>query len=209
MWNVTLRAAVVLLAAIAAPAARANTVLSEDFESGAPGWLLLPSHPTETWALASSGAHSGTYRVDVQYDPFLVPQNEWLISPELNITEGTLSFWSFGSVYWGRDVFDNYDLNVYLVVGMTIGDGDEVFVGQADPDWAGSFVWSESTFDLTGLLPGGPVRLGFQYVGVDGAEAALDDITVVGAFVPEPLTMCGALFGAAAVGGYLRRRRRG
>jgi len=88
-----------------------------------------------------------------------------------------LEFWSFGSLYWCRDTYDNCDLNVWLVRGPW-GGGDDIYLGKADDNWAGTFVWSKSTFNLTPYLPGGPVRIAFQYLGVDGAQIALDDISV-------------------------------
>jgi hypothetical protein len=95
------------------------------------------------------------------------------------LTEATLSLWSYGSLYWCRDTYDNCDLNVWLVVG-DVGGGDDVFVGRADDDWTGTWVWSQSVFDLTPLLPAAPVRLGFQYSGDDGAQVLLDDIVLDG-----------------------------
>ena len=46
--------------------------------------------------------------------------------------------------------------------------------------WPANWTYAQSVFNLTPYLPGGPVRLGFQYDGVDGAEVALDDIVLDG-----------------------------
>ena len=157
-------------------------LLNEGFEGGVvppSGWTRQAQAPT-TWGISTYDPHSGTYYADIEYDPGMNPQSEWLLSPELTLSSGTLSFWSFGSVYWCRDNFDNCDLEVWLVVGPTAGDGDDIYVGLADPSWPESWTWAQSTFDLTPLLPGGPVRVGFRYVGEDGAEVALDDIVLDG-----------------------------
>jgi hypothetical protein len=119
------------------------------------------------------------YAADVKYDPALIPQDEWLLSPAFALSDATLSLWSFGSLYWCRDTYDNCDLNVWLVVG-DVGGGDDVFVGKADDDWSSSYTWSQSAFNLTPLLPGVPVRIGLQYAGLDGAQIALDDIVLDG-----------------------------
>ncbi len=157
-------------------------LLNEGFEGGVvppTGWTRQAQAPT-TWGIGTYDPHSGTYYADIEYDPGMNPQSEWLLSPELTLSSGTLSFWSFASVYWCRDTYDNCDLEVWLVIGPTAGDGDDIYVGDADPSWPANWTWAQSTFDLTPLLPGGPVRVGFRYVGLDGAEVALDDIVLDG-----------------------------
>ncbi len=159
-----------------------QNLVNEGFESGAippPSWTRVSLNPNETWKLLSVSPHGGSFAAHVEYDPALSPQDEWLLSPVISLSEGTLSFWSFGSLYWCRDNFDNCDLNVWIVVGAP-GGGDDIFVGKADDNWTGTFIWSQSMFNLTTLLPGGPVRIGFQYAGLDGAEIALDDILLYG-----------------------------
>jgi uncharacterized repeat protein (TIGR01451 family) len=125
--------------------------------------------------------HTGSYYAHVLWD---YNQDEWLLSPEMELATGALSFWSYGSLYWCRDVLNNCDLNVWIVVGP-LGGGDDIFVGTADQDWLNNWIWSQSAYDLTPLLPGGPVRIGFQYVGSDGAEVTLDDIVLNGLEVSD------------------------
>ena len=161
----------------------ASVLIDEGFEDGAvppPDWEAVVNNSGYTWKLHTSSPHSGSYAADVEYDPSLAPQDEWLLSPEMVLSEGTLSFWSFGSIYWCRDTYDNCDLNVWIVVGPDVNDGDDILVGTADDDWPSSWTWAQSVFTLTSLLPGGPVRIGFQYEGTDGAQIALDDILLDG-----------------------------
>lgn len=168
-----------------------DPVLVEGFEDGLippPGWtqaILNTSYPTTTWSILTGTVYSGNYAAQVLYDPKLAPQDEWLISQPFSLTNAVLTFWSMGSLYWCRDNRDNCDLDVWLVVGPNIGDGDDIYVGRADDDWTATFTWSESTFDLSSLLPGEPVRLGFQYSGQDGAQVGLDAIRV-GELVSTP-----------------------
>ncbi|HSF80859.1 MAG TPA: S8 family serine peptidase, partial [Anaerolineales bacterium] len=157
-------------------------LLNEGFEDRAvppPDWTHVANNPNQTWKLYTVRPHTGASAANVVYDPALIPQDEWLLSPEMTLTEGTLSFWSFGSLYWCRDTYDNCDLNIWIVVGE-VGGGDDIFVGKADGSWTSSYTWSQSVFNLTALLPIGPVRIGFQYAGLDGAQIALDDILLDG-----------------------------
>jgi hypothetical protein len=131
---------------------------------------------SKTWEIDTEAPHSGTYLAHVLYD---FDQNEWLLSPEVQLSEGLLTFWSFGSLYWCKNNYDNCDLNVWLVVDE-IGGGDDILVGKADDDWENPWTWTQSAFDLEDKLPGVPVRIGFQYTGDDGAEIGLDDISLDG-----------------------------
>lgn len=160
--------------------ANPDILMDEGFEGGVvppAGWTQIVNNTVETWGVDDYSPHSGDFYANVLYD---YDQDEWLLSPELALSEGTLSFWSYGSLDWCRDTNDNCDLNVWIVVGPEVDDGDDIYVGTADDDWVANWTWAQSVFDLTPLLPGGPVRIGFQYWGDDGAEAALDDILLDG-----------------------------
>jgi uncharacterized repeat protein (TIGR01451 family) len=146
------------------------------------GWTHIVSNTIGTWMTATA-AYSGTYAATVPYD---YDQDEWLVSTPFSITEGYLSFYSAGSIYWCRDTFDNCDLNVWIVVGPGVGDGDDIYVGTAEDDWLASWTWTESYYDLTALLPGEEVRLGFQYLADDGADLYLDHINLIDRIPPPP-----------------------
>jgi len=155
-------------------------LIGEGFEDAFPptGWELQSQSPW-TWEQDSSNPHTGAYLASVEYDEDLNDQNEWLVTPEFNLSEGTLSFWSFGSIYWCRDTYDNCDLNIWLVVDE-IGGSDDIFLQKADDDWTTNWEWAETVIDLSSHLPGGMVRIGFQYVGNDGAQVGLDDVVLDG-----------------------------
>ncbi len=157
-----------------------DILLDEGFESGFPpaDWAVQ-SQSSWTWELSDFDPHSGLYNAHVLYDEDLNEQDEWLVTPEFNLNEGTLSFWSMGSIYWCRDTYDNCDLNIWLVVD-DIGGGDDIFIRAADSDWIESWTWVNTSIDLAPYLPGGLVRIGFQYAGQDGAEIGLDDVTIDG-----------------------------
>jgi hypothetical protein len=156
--------------------------ITEGFEGGVvppSGWLRVRTNPRQTWKIMQVGTpYAGSFAADCQFDAQTAPQNEVLLSPEFQADQAELKFRSFGSLFWCREDSDNCDLRVWLVVGAW-GGGDDIFVGIADDDWTGTWVWSPSTMDLTPHLPyGTPVRVGFQYLGQDGAQIALDAISI-------------------------------
>lgn len=155
-----------------------DIILHEGFELSFPpaSWTSVAKNAT-TWAQDSSSANTGMYRADVMFDPELNAQDEWLLTGQLNFIGGILSVWSGGSVYWCRDNFDYCDLNVWIVVGE-IGGTDDILVHKLEQDWSVSWTWDLSRMDLTGLAPNEPYRIGFQYLGQNGAEVYIDDVAL-------------------------------
>lgn len=152
-----------------------------------PGWLRIVQNAGYTWKIQAIGTpHSGAHAADVEYDPALTPQDEWLLTPKGRFT-GTLTLWSQGSLYWCRDTYDNCDLEVWLVQGAGAGDGDDVYLGLADLAWPSPYAWAQSSFDVGASAPAGLFRIGFRYTGVDGAQITLDDIAY-----PSPCPIFGA-----------------
>lgn len=165
-------------------------LLSESFETSVPpaGWTLQGTHTgTETWYQETYDPYDGSYYASVQYDPQLIPQDEWLVSPAFNLAAagGTVSLWSNGSVYWCRDTFDNCDLDIYLVVGA-IGGGDDILLGTADAQWPESWTWVQSTYDIATHLPVN-AGVGLHYTGTDGAQVNVDLVVLDGTLVPVEL----------------------
>jgi hypothetical protein len=159
--------------------------ITEGFESGIvppAGWTNVPANPRETWGVYTSppyvpppeGARAAICLPDTQ----IAFQNEMLLTPEFQATQAQLHFSSFGSLERCRDLEDRCDLNIWLVVGDWDG-SDDIFVRVADQDWTAEGVWSPSSVSLTGYLPvGTPVRVGFQYVGLDGEAIGLDAVSI-------------------------------
>jgi hypothetical protein len=161
---------------LAAPPVGAT--MTEGFESGTvppPGWTRVQTNPSQTWQVTPNLPHSGTYAAHVLYDTNLQDQDEWLLSPAFNAWTGQVSFWSYGSLFWCRDIHDNCDLEVWLVEGA-VGGSDDVYLGLADTYWTASYTWSFSSFNY--VSDGTLSRVGLRYVGNDGAEVAVDDISI-------------------------------
>ena len=140
------------------------------------GWTRIQNNPSQTWKIDSVSPYEGTYAARCDYDPALVNQNEWIVTPYMT-NPSQVTFWSFGSVYWCRDTYDNCDLEVWLINGSGVTDGDDVYLGKADDDWPANWTYAKSTFPLS-PSPGTPVRIGFRYFGNDGAQINLDYISV-------------------------------
>jgi len=162
----------------------------EGFESGVvppSGWTHVQNNVNETWYSTNASAHSGSYSAQCDYDAALNQQDEWLISPYISgLTGGeNVTAWSMGSYYWAVDPEDNYDINAWLVVD-DLGGGDDVLLGKCDDDWTANWTWAQSTFTLPTTLPTGDLRVGFQYYGVDGAQANIDDIHLPGTLASLP-----------------------
>lgn len=155
--------------------------INEGFEGGQvppSGWTLIQTNTNQTWIIDSFEPNSGSYDADIEYDAALNQQNEVLISPPFSSSTGAiLHFYSFGSVFWCRDTYNNCDLKVWIVIGEW-GGGDDIHVYTADSDWPDDWLYVQSTVDLSAYIGSSTVRVAFQYVGVDGAEAGLDDINI-------------------------------
>lgn len=157
------------------------SLIEEGFEGGfvpPMGWYQFQNNPNATWKIMTIGTpYTGTYSADCECDPALGQQNEVLVSPVVTITSGILDFWSFGSLHWCRDDYNNCDLKVWLVYGAWDGGTyDDILVGTVDTDWTGEYVWSHSVYNLTPYLTSEPVSIAFQYYGRDGAQVGLDAI---------------------------------
>lgn len=152
----------------------------EGFEGGvmpSTGWIVAPTNITYTWKIATVGSvYTGTYSADVEYDPELNDQDEFLLSPPFWGDTGSVSFWSEGSVNLCKVTIDNCDLEVWFI-GEKPGPSDDVLLGKADDSWTENYEWAQSTFDISPYL-NGSARIGFRYVGNGGAQVKLDQITI-------------------------------
>ena len=160
-------------------------LLQEKFEGTTfppSGWTINQSNPTNTWVQIAGVNGWGTGKAAaVEYDPSLIFQDEWLISPSLDLSsanEPVLSVAIGYSYYWSVAPNDNYD--VYIKVSTddgttwtTIWDGDD-----ADP-FEPPFQLIPLSLPLTDFIGESNVKIAFQYYGVDGAGLYLDSIAVL------------------------------
>ena len=161
----------------------ASSFLAEDFETAVPpaGWSEIIANSGFNWKQQTISFYSGAASADVEYDPALIPQDEWLVTPVLNFAAATadlkVEFYWMMSYYWGVTPFDNYDLELYIST-----DGGATYPTKLwDESGEGVFtnyVFLKETVDLSGYVGQANVKLAWRYVGVDGAQAAIDLVSV-------------------------------
>ena len=158
-----------------------SEILGEDFEVSVPppGWSAITTHSdTTTWYQNDYNPYSGTYYADCKYDENLVPQDEWLITPSMDFSSVNsdikVEFYWFMSYYWGVDPYDNYDLQLHIIVGSDT----TMLWSEADAGVFTNWEWNKATVSLAAYVGQTDVKLAWRYVGVDGAEAGLDFVSV-------------------------------
>ncbi|MBD3333295.1 hypothetical protein GF356_10635, partial [candidate division GN15 bacterium] len=143
----------------------------EGFNNGVPpaGWTTVVTNDT-TWTESTYNPFEGTANAHCVYDPGLNQQDEWLITPAIDLTTDAtnwyLSFAWLGSYYWSVDPNDNCDLTIYI----TTDDGGtwtELW-NEHDAGVFDNWTWYEVTIDLAPYLGESSVKFGIQYYGVDG-----------------------------------------
>lgn len=149
--------------------------LSEDFEGTWPptGWTIESTNLGFTWEENTSGINGKDAHVGYDYT-----QDESLISPVFTVPAGnpSLKFKLSMSYYWGVDPYNNYDVYVSITT-----DGGATWTPIWDESSLGVFVnWTpiDVTVPLTTYAGQTNVQLKFQYVGDDGADLDIDDISV-------------------------------
>jgi len=171
-----------ILASFQLDGSTCEVLMSEGFESLSmppTGWTLSQTNSNNTWGLFTYDPRRGSYIAGVPYDA-AVQQDEVLLTPTLRMVSGKLQFWSMGHPYWCRDTHDNCDLEVWIVVGgWDGGSKDDIKLHKAEDDWPAAWVFAPTFLDLSSsLLQGKPVRIGFRYKGLDGADAYIDDVQI-------------------------------
>jgi subtilisin-like proprotein convertase family protein len=149
------------------------------------GWNRIVqniNHYTYSWYRNTGDPYEGDGYACVQYDSALVPQDEWLISPAIDMTvpadSWKVTFFFLMSYIWSVSPNDNYDLELRISTdGGTSWLPDVLWVEDnfgVFPNW----VWKSDTVDISDYEGSSNVKIAFRYVGVDGAEASLDAVKI-------------------------------
>jgi len=170
-----------------------TTVLTEGFQDTTfppTNWSLNQNNPSQTWSRIASVNDPTNFIAQVQYDENLIQQDEWLITPSLDLSgfeQISLEFKLGMSYYWGVNPNDNYDALIKVSV-----DGGNTWTQIWNEDVLGTFTnftMNNVNLDIS-TYNQNDVKIAFQYYGVDGAQLLLDDIVVTGtegASVDSPL----------------------
>lgn len=173
-------------------------ILSESFEGMWPpeGWSINQTNTTESWEklyLFPEFNFDGEHVANIEYDPNLELQDEWLITPSLDLTSSSnprLEFLTRVSYYWGV-LEDTYDFLVQISTdnGVTWNEiWDETMLGVPELDgWWEQHMTHKVYVDLTEYAGESNVKIAFRYFGTDGAFAMVDAVKVI--CCPSPLNV--------------------
>nr|NIS53520.1 hypothetical protein [Phycisphaerae bacterium]NIW50126.1 hypothetical protein [Gammaproteobacteria bacterium]NIX01060.1 hypothetical protein [Phycisphaerae bacterium] len=159
-------------------------IFFEDFEVSVPpaGWDADTLN-SSTWKIDSYDPYSGTWSVACfrAADPGPYTQDEWLITPSIDLTAKSsynwyLEFYWYGSYYYMVTTGDQ-DFEVWIST-----DGGTTFPTKLwDETTDGSFTtwaWNKANIDLSAYLTETNVVFGFRTVGTDPAEVGFDYLSV-------------------------------
>lgn len=153
--------------------------LNETFDTQLPAtWTNVTTNASENWTWGATSGN-GDGGMDCQYDANLGQQDESLITPVVDlsaISNPGLYFDWFMSYYWGVSPNDNYDLTVSISTDG--GTNWTALWTEADAGEFDTFTWYTKVIDLASYASETNVKFKFNYYGVDGAQAALDNIAV-------------------------------
>ncbi|MCD6108550.1 MAG: choice-of-anchor J domain-containing protein, partial [Thermoplasmata archaeon] len=87
----------------------------EGFEGGTipPGWTVLGSGATKTWEITDIDSHSGSHSIICHYDNIYITQDEWLITPAINLSKYDNPY----LIFWHRATWvENDNLPNYILI---------------------------------------------------------------------------------------------
>jgi len=166
-------------------------LLSESFEGASfpPSNWELQSNSSNTWITSTGYTISGD--TPIQINPYdgqkfayvkwhgTQVQNEWLITPPLDLTDISglvLSFYFNGSYYWSVNPNDNCDLKVKAKIGD--GSWTDIWNEENHGQWS-TYEWHNVFLTNLSEYEGkSAVKFAFVYTGTDGANFNIDKIFI-------------------------------
>lgn len=170
-----------------------SVYLSEDFEGTVPpgGWGSVVNDAGFTWQIGTLDPYSGLQYADILYDSTLATQDEWLVTPSMDFSAATtdlrLDFYWFASYYWAVSPYDNYNLEVWVSTDGGATFTDKIWDENSEGVFS-NYTYYNKVLDLSTYAGQSSVAIGFRYNGSDGAEAAIDLVTVTDD--PPPVGRC-------------------
>jgi hypothetical protein len=164
-------------------------LFTEDFETTffpPKNWSLINENKNYSWYRDSLTRYTGNYSASCLHDPRNNLQDEWLITPEINITGYTeiyLYFNWFMSYFWSVSPYDYYDFNVCILTNEM--QNFSIIWSEEDIGSFENWIWYNTTkegnsLDISSYRENQIIRIGFQYSGCNGAKLNIDDIGVYG-----------------------------
>jgi len=158
-------------------------VFFEGFNTEVPptGWTTIVNNAF-TWEFDNYNPYEGAGNATCLYDEnYTGPQDEWLISPSINLSSGGPYYVDFAwmmSYYWGVDPNDNYDMYVM------VSDDDGANWTQAWTEPTEAFTSYEWYTAEIGPYSSSTFKIAFVYQGYDGAQGGFDAISINDAAPP-------------------------
>lgn len=153
--------------------------LTEGFDSSFPSaWTNVATNANENWTYVPTGGNPGGY-MDIVYDDAVAQQDESIITPAQDLSalaNPILQFDWFASYYWSVSPNNHYDLIVSIST-----DGGLTYTqlwSEEDEGQFSSFTWYTKVIDLSAYASETAATFKFNYYGLDGAQASLDNISV-------------------------------
>lgn len=155
--------------------------LSEGFEGDWPlaDWTVMTSGAAYTWDQTNTAANSGGFSAWVQYGPQGAYQDEWLVTPLIDLSGATLPSLQFyeDEAYWA-----DYGLVHYIMISTTLPDDPAAFTSVVE--WTpanhtvNGFGGDPVVVDLSAYAGEPVVYLAFRYTGDWADDWFIDDVSV-------------------------------
>ncbi|HEY4538530.1 MAG TPA: GEVED domain-containing protein [Faecalibacter sp.] len=174
-----------------------QVVLNETFDNGIPSsWSIQQTNANESW---ESYDLQGNIVASVSYDANLEQQDEWMITPTIDLSNVTgayfLTFDASLSYSWSISPQNTYD--VFVKVSTDNGATWSQLWTESDLGTFGDYEITPVRIDLSEYMGQSNVKIAFQYVGLDGAQAIIDNVKVEGFEVAPTVPNCSALISPA------------
>lgn len=156
--------------------------LTENFEGDTfppTGWTIRQTNEYQTWIKYPTTLLGGDFAAIVDRDSNAEPQEEWLISPAVDLTGYDSAYLRFSvamSYYYGVSPYDKYGISVKLSV-----DGGTTWEEMWTENELGVFselAPKHVTLNISAGINLTNVKVAFVYTGTDGSRLVLDDISI-------------------------------
>jgi len=154
--------------------------LFDSFEDAWPpaGWTIMTSGASTTWEQTSNAANSGMFSAAVFYGPQGAMQDEWLVTPALDVSGAGMLYLDFFEMeaYWS-----GYGLRHHIAVSTTVPDDPGAFTmvetwTPADHDIPADFGGDPVTVNLSAYIGESTLYVAFRYEGDWADDWYIDDV---------------------------------